>query len=283
MTVTDFSVSKESFELIKCGGCGLVFTQDIPAASEISRYYRAVQYISHSDTDRGVINKLYHIVRGRTIQKKRNLVRKYTGLKNGTLLDIGSGTGSFLSGMKAAGWDISGVEPDEIARQNSMEFHGITAIDPSEAGRFKDHSFDAVTMWHVLEHVHQLKEQIQQIDRLIGEKGVVFIAVPNNISYDARYYGVHWAAWDVPRHLYHFNPESMRFLWNQYDFEFIDIRPMWYDSFYVSMLSEKYRSGRTRIVHPFCIGLISNIKVLFNVERCSSLVYVIRKKQKRKV
>lgn len=280
MTVKDFSVSTETFQLMACSKCSLVFTQDIPAASKIGRYYQAEQYISHSDTRRGIINKLYHLIRARTIRQKRRLIQNYTGLKSGTILDIGSGTGSFLNAMRFAGWDISGIEPDDTARKNSGKLHGITAVAPDEAGRFEDHSFDTITMWHVLEHVHHLKEQVQQIGRLIKADGVVFIAVPNHSSFDARYYRTFWAAWDVPRHLYHFTPESMRFLWEQGGFEVVDIRPMWYDSFYVSMLSEKYRSGHTKIIHPVYIGMVSNIKALFSIAKCSSLIYVIRKKAK---
>lgn len=279
LKVEDFSVSKESFLLMKCDHCGLVFTQDIPSAGEIARYYQAEQYISHSDTNRGLVNKLYHIVRQRTVRTKRTLVCRSTKLERGNILDIGSGTGSFLREMRSSGWEITGIEPDEIARENAIKINDIKSIAPAETEQLQGSSFDAITMWHVLEHVHHLKEQVHQIHRLLRDNGTAFIAVPNHSSYDARYYKQYWAAWDVPRHLYHFSPGSMRFLWEQNDFEVTTILPMWYDSFYVSMLSEKYRSGKTKVIHPFLIGMISNLHTMFHRDRCSSLIYVIQKRK----
>lgn len=276
-TVKDFSVSGETFHLMNCNHCGLVFTQDIPSKDDIQKYYRDEQYISHSDTSKGIVNKLYHLVRARTLRKKRNLVKKYSQRNKGNILDIGSGTGSFLKEMKSSDWEITGIEPDSVARENSLKFNGIEALEPSFFNQLSENSFDAITMWHVLEHVHQLKQQMAQLGRVIKDKGIIFIAVPNNSSFDAKYYGTYWAAWDVPRHLYHFIPESMKHLCSETGFEIIDILPMWYDSFYVSMLSEKYRSGKTKIIRPFFIGLRSNMIALFNSQRCSSLIYIMRK------
>lgn len=275
--VKDFSVSGESFSLMTCENCKLTFTQDVPDESEIGLYYKTEQYISHSDTNRGIINKLYHIIRWKTTRSKRNLVKKETGMEHGKLLDIGGGTGSFMRVMEDAGWNVVGIEPDESARKNALRINNIQLYAPDKMGNLEDSSFDAITMWHVLEHVHGIKNQIRQIGRLLKKEGVLFIAVPNHNSWDARYYGVYWAAWDVPRHLYHFTPESMCYLWKENGFEVVGIKPMWYDSFYVSMLSEKHKRRRTQIFRPFCVGAWSNIKSLVNNEVCSSLIYIIRK------
>lgn len=276
-TTEDFSVTKEKFSVFACANCGLLFTQDIPAQDEMAKYYQAEQYISHSDTSKGIINKLYHFVRKRTLISKRKLIIGVAGLKQGSILDIGSGTGAFLKTMQDAGWNIAGIEPDEIARANSEKTHRIRPLKPSGSKDLPTEEFDAITMWHVLEHIHDLDGQMNELHRLLKQSGKIFIAVPNYTSYDAKYYGAHWAAWDVPRHLYHFSPDSMEKLCRQHGFSITSIKPMWFDSFYVSMLSEQYKSGKSNVIKGGIIGLISNLKALFNKKKCSSLIYILEK------
>lgn len=276
-TATDFSVTGEQFPVVECTNCGLLLTQDVPSENEISRYYRAEHYISHSDTSKGIINKIYHQVRGITIRRKRDLIRRHTKQTNGSILDIGSGTGSFLEVMRAANWQITGIEPDETARGNSKSARGIDARSPDEMKEIPSATFDAITMWHVLEHVHQLSEELSIIRRLLKDDGVLMIAVPNHTSYDASHYDSYWAAWDVPRHLYHFSPQSMAALLSRHGFQISHIKPMWFDSFYISMLSEKYKTGRSNIFRAVMIGAMSNLKALSDAGKCSSLTYIIRK------
>lgn len=276
-TTTDYSISGEQFKINNCNYCGLLFTQDVPAQEEIGRYYHAEQYISHSDTSKGLVNKLYHIVRKQTLKGKYKLVKTTTGLPKGNILDIGSGTGAFLNTMHSAGWTITGIEPDETARNNANQLYGIQAIEPGLSVSLHAESFDAITMWHVLEHVHQLDGQMKELNRLLKPGGRILIAVPNHTSYDARHYGKYWAAWDVPRHLYHFSPSSMKVLCNHSGLEIMDIKPMWFDSFYVSMLSEKYKTGKTNLLNAVRIGILSNWKALLQKTKCSSVIYVIRR------
>jgi len=277
LQVKDYTVSQEIYSLYKCSDCGFVFTQDVPSQEEIGKYYQSQNYISHSDTQQGIVNKLYHKVRKITLAGKRKLVVLQTGLSKGSLLDVGCGTGAFLNEMKTAGWDITGLEPDDTARKNAKELYGIEPKPSHELFELTAESFDAITMWHVLEHVHQLNEYVSQLNKLLKPQGVLFIAVPNYTSGDADHYKEYWAAYDVPRHLYHFSPNSMKLLMKKHGMEVKEIMPMWFDSIYVSMLSEQYKNGKGNIISAAWNGLASNAKTLFNKERCSSLIYIIKK------
>jgi 2-polyprenyl-3-methyl-5-hydroxy-6-metoxy-1,4-benzoquinol methylase len=274
----DYTVSSEKFAVVKCTACTHLFTQNVATQNEIGKYYKSENYISHSDTQTGFINKLYHAVRKRTLAAKKKLVQKETTKQQGKIVDIGCGTGAFLNTMKLAGWESTGLEPDDNARNKAAELYRITALASDELFSLPANTYDAITMWHVLEHVHQLQEYIAQLKNIITDKGKIFIAVPNYTSYDAMFYGEHWAAFDVPRHLFHFSPASMKKLVEQHGLEIQKIKPMWFDSFYVSMLSEQYKNGKGNIIKAFFVGLISNIKTMMDKEKCSSLIYVIGKK-----
>jgi 2-polyprenyl-3-methyl-5-hydroxy-6-metoxy-1,4-benzoquinol methylase len=274
----DYTVSNEVFTIAKCNDCTHLFTQNVASQNDIGKYYQSENYISHSDTQAGIINKLYHTVRKRTLAGKKNLVQKETGKQQGKILDIGCGTGAFLNTMKEANWNTTGLEPDDTARKKALELYKIQARPSHEIFDLPNDSYDAISMWHVLEHVHQLQEYIAQLKNMLTANGKIFIAVPNYTSYDAQHYGTYWAAYDVPRHLYHFSPASMKTLVEQHGLKIKKIKPMWFDSFYVSMLSEQYKNGKANIVKAFFIGLLSNVKTMFDKEKCSSLIYVIEKK-----
>ncbi|MEO6404958.1 MAG: class I SAM-dependent methyltransferase [Ferruginibacter sp.] len=274
LSAEDYTVSHQQFQIFECDSCSLRFTNDVPSQQEIGPYYQSENYISHSDTDKGVVNRLYHIVRALTIRGKKNIIKHFTKKQQGSILDIGSGTGVFLKAMKASGWSVTGLEPDVGARKTAFETNGINAEEPSKLFNLPAASFDAITLWHVLEHVHELHEYIGQIKKLLAPGGKVFIAVPNYKSYDAENYKQYWAAYDVPRHLYHFSPASMKKLLSLHGLQIQHILPMWFDSYYVSILSEKYRSGKDHYFSAFFKGSISNMKTLGNAEACSSLIYV---------
>lgn len=273
----DYTVSQNSFVVMRCGNCTGMFTQDVPKQENIGKYYASENYISHSDTQKGFVNRLYHIIRKRTLNSKKVLIKGETKIKAGKVLDIGCGTGAFLNTMKQAGWNATGLEPDEHARAKAKELYNIEAQPSDQLFNLPHDSYDAVTMWHVLEHVHQLHEYIAQLKNILTPQGRIFIAVPNYTSFDAQYYKEYWAAYDVPRHLYHFSPDSIRNLLSKHGLVLKKIRPMWFDSFYVSMLSEQYKAGKGNIIKAFFIGLRSNMKTMMNKERCSSLIYVIAK------
>ena len=270
----DYTVSGEQFEICECRNCTLRFTQNIPGEEQIGKYYQSESYVSHSDTNEGLINKLYHKVRKRTLLQKRKLVENITGKNNGSLLDVGCGTGAFLNVMKNASWKVTGLEPDETARQKARELYGLNLETSEKFFGLPAESFDAITLWHVLEHVHDLHGYVDQLKKLLKPAGKLFIAVPNYTCYDEKIYKEFWAAYDVPRHLYHFSPVSMKKLLSRHDLKIDTIKPMWFDSFYVSMLSEKYKTGKSHALKAFITGSISNYKALSNKEKCSSVIYV---------
>ena len=273
----DYTVSNEKFSIWHCANCTIRFTQDVADQSAIGKYYKSDNYISHSDTKTGLVNSLYHSIRKFTLNLKKSLVQNQTQLKSGAILDIGCGTGAFLNTMKVAGWKITGLEPDETATKKAKSLYQIQPQSPLELFNLSEKQFDAITMWHVLEHVHQLNEYLFQLRKILKDKGTLFIAVPNYTSFDAQFYKETWAAYDVPRHLYHFSPKSMEMLVQRYGMKIKTIKPMWFDSYYVSMLSEKYKGNKLGLLRAFIIGMISNILCLFNKRKCSSVIYVIQK------
>jgi 2-polyprenyl-3-methyl-5-hydroxy-6-metoxy-1,4-benzoquinol methylase len=277
LSAKDHTVSQQVFSIWHCNACTARFTQDVPSQDAIGAYYASENYISHSDTKKGIINSLYHLIRKRTLGAKRRLVINSTGVIKGVILDIGCGTGAFLNTMKEADWNITGLEPDNVARTKAEELYKILSQEPEKLFELTPASFNAITMWHVLEHVHELHAYIKQIENLLAPGGKAFIAVPNYTSKDADIYAAHWAAYDVPRHLYHFSPQSMETLLVQHGLKLIAVKPMWFDSFYVSMLSEQYKNGKGNIIRAVLNGFISNLKAWGNIRKCSSVIYVISK------
>jgi 2-polyprenyl-3-methyl-5-hydroxy-6-metoxy-1,4-benzoquinol methylase len=274
-SVKDYTVSGETFEIVACNSCSLRFTQDVPDANSILPYYKAEDYISHTDESKGMIGSLYKKVRKRTLIKKRKLIEKETALRNGSLLDVGSGTGAFLNEMKRHSWQTTGLEPDQGARDMAKELYGLNLMHEDEFYNLPENSFDAITLWHVLEHVHDLMGCVQQLKLLLKGKGRLFLAVPNYTSLDATIYQEFWAAYDVPRHLYHFSPRSMQVLMEKNDLKIIDHKQMWYDSVYISVLSNKYKTGKNKWVTALWNGFRSNLKAMSNAKKCSSVIYVI--------
>ena len=275
--IHDHSVTKEAFVIWQCADCTLRFTQNAPAAGDIGRYYQSEEYISHSDTQKGLVNKLYIQARKFTIAQKLKGVQELTGKTTGNLLDVGCGTGSFLAAAKAGGWNIAGVEPDEGARRTARELNGVTAFAAEQFYELPPQSFDAITLWHVLEHVHDLHRYMQQLKNLLKKDGRLFIAVPNYNSADATAYGSWWAAYDVPRHLYHFTPKAVQALAQKHGFVIHRQKPMLLDAFYISLLSSKYRHGRTAWISAGFNGLRSTLWALIKPQQASSVIYVLGK------
>lgn len=277
LSVKDYTVSNETFVIAECNSCSLRFTQDVPNAASIAPYYKSENYISHTNTSKGLINRLYQSVRKRTLKQKRRLIERASGIKKGRLLDVGSGTGAFANEMQQAGWQVTGLEPDADARAVGKQSYNIDLADIGQFYQLQESSYDVITMWHVLEHVHDLQGYIAKLKLLLTENGKLFIAVPNYTSKDAAAYKEQWAAYDVPRHLYHFSPRSMQVLMEKHGLRILQHKPMWYDSFYVSMLSSKYIHGKPNLVGAFFKGLGSNLKAMGDVKRCSSVIYIISK------
>ena len=275
MVCKDYTVSKSDFQLVKCEECSFVFTNPIPEESEIGSFYESEEYISHSNTSKGLVNKLYQVVRNYTIQKKIKLLVSLN--KNRRLLDIGSGTGEFLHACRLQGFDIQGVEPSESGRKYSSEEYNIEVDTEEKLKNFEESSFDFITMWHVLEHVYHLNDRIEEIYRLLAKDGFLIVAVPNLESYDASLYKEYWAAYDVPRHLYHFSKRNIERLFGRHNFKLIQTLPMKFDAYYVSMLSERYKNGGSGIIKGFLNGFLSNLKAQRG--GYSSQIYILQKEK----
>ncbi|WP_310555307.1 class I SAM-dependent methyltransferase [Flavobacterium sp.] len=269
--VKDFTVSNEEFELIIDEELQLLKTYPQPSPVNLPKYYESEDYISHTDGKRTLFEKMYQFIKTHSLNKKLNLINSLLPQK-GNLLDIGTGTGDFLALAKNAGWKTTGIEPSQKARAISIS-KGVPFVE--NVSDIKKTTFDVITMWHVLEHIPNLEQQISELKRILKPNGTIIIAVPNFKSYDAKHYGTFWAAYDVPRHLWHFSKTAIEKLFAKQDLKLIKTLPMVFDSFYVSLLSEKYKTGRMNFFKAFYIGLKSNIKAKQNFEY-SSHIYVIK-------
>ena len=272
ITVKDHSVSGETFELLLDDKLQLLKTHPQPAPEDLGRYYESDDYISHTDGKRSLFEKLYHTVKQKALRDKIKLVESFHPLK-GRLLDIGAGTGDFLVMAKNNGWETTGFEPSSKAR-GIAESKGVGFIE--QLSDIENHAVDVVTMWHVLEHVPDIEQHIAELKRIVKPEGVIIIAVPNYKSFDAQHYGAFWAAYDVPRHLWHFSKTSIKMLFGRQGIDLVKILPMKFDSFYVSLLSEKYKTGKMNFMKGFLTGLRSNLKAAKSGEY-SSLIYVLKR------
>lgn len=277
LTCRDHVVSKKNFSIVQCGRCGFKFTNPRPLENEIAAFYQSEDYISHSNTSKGLVSKIYQVVRKYTLKKKMALINSLSA--RGQILDIGCGTGEFLNRCKEDGWKATGIEPGEQARKFGRETYGIDVREPDALKNLPDGAFQIVTMWHVLEHVHRLADTVENLKRLLSKDGTLLIAVPNCTSLDAKIYGENWLAYEVPRHLYHFAPKDIRALFNRHGMNVLQVLPMRFDSFYCAIVSEKYISnGRFRPFRAFYNGLRSNLAASgTNRETCSSQLYIIRR------
>lgn len=268
----DHSVSQQEFEIRYNEEFDMMVTFPAPEVSELPDFYKGEDYISHTDSRKTIFDKVYQLVKTYMLDRKLKWIK--SGRKQpGTLLDIGAGTGDFLLRAKAKAWKTSGVEPSDEARKLALK-KGV-ALE-KKTSNLPDGRFDVITMWHVLEHVPDLEKQFRELQRLLKPDGLLIIAVPNFKSYDAYKYKDHWAAFDVPRHLWHFSSNSIERISREFNFEVTNVKPLKFDSYYVSLLSEKYRSGSRNIFKGFWNGLLSNM-IAKKTKQHSSLVYFLQK------
>lgn len=268
----DYFFTQESFSLSKCESCEFVFTNPIP--KELSKYYETEEYLSHNSKKGGVISKIYSSIRSINIKRKFDLVSNYSS--KGSILDIGCGTGELLSYFKNENWKTTGIEPNENARNIAISENGIDVLNEDKLSTLPSNSFDVVSMWHVLEHVPDLNKRISEVSNLIKDDGTMIFALPNLNSPDAKKYGKHWSALDVPRHLYHFTQSSFEKLITKHGLKLVHAEPMKFDSYYVSMLSEKYLGNKLYLFSAFINGLKSNLKAKKN-NNYSSMIFVVKK------
>jgi SAM-dependent methyltransferase len=270
----DFMLSQEEYEIWKCASCGFIFTQNVPVPEEIGKYYQSQEYISHSDTKKGLMNRMYHMARSFMLGEKYRMVRRVA--KGKALLDIGTGTGYFPAFMKKRGFEACGVEVDPKARAFAEKEFGLKVFSPEEfiSGKIKG-KFDSITLWHVLEHVHDLHLYLERMKDYLAPEGTLIIALPNCTSMDARHYREFWAGYDVPRHLWHFTPPTVKELAGKHGLEIRKMKRLPLDPFYNSMLSEKYKGNKLYMVSGMITGKLAYLESLFSLKKSSSVVYFI--------
>lgn len=266
----------EEFSIKECNSCNLWFTSPRPADDELGPYYETGEYISHNDKKEGLVDRLYHMVRNYSLKKKTALINRVNE-GAGTLLDYGAGTGHFAGTAQKAGWTVEGIEPSEEARKVAKSTNGLQLKKPEEQV-WRSGQYNVITLWHVLEHLPNLQTHIEQFANALKPGGAVIIAVPNHESADSKAYGNKWAALDVPLHLYHFKKKNIKELGSKFELELEEVINMPFDSFYVSLLSEKIKNGKGNYVRAFLNGLSSNLKGKTDKNQ-SSLIYVLRKGQ----
>jgi 2-polyprenyl-3-methyl-5-hydroxy-6-metoxy-1,4-benzoquinol methylase len=276
LVCNDHTTTGESFSLKQCNFCDFVLTDPRPDEESIGKYYKSDKYISHTGGQKNILDSIYLMARKIALKKKRAIIEANSTGK--TILDFGCGTGEFLKEMQDNAWNIAGVEPSEVANQKA------SLITKNRINRslseLEEKRFDVITLWHVLEHLHDLNGSLKRFHSLLEESGTIFIAVPNLQSYDASYYRSFWAAYDVPRHLWHFSQKTMKLLLEINGFKLVEVLPMKMDSFYVSLLSESYLQPQSskiiQLIKAFIRGIVSNMKAKKNMN-FSSLIYIAKR------
>jgi 2-polyprenyl-3-methyl-5-hydroxy-6-metoxy-1,4-benzoquinol methylase len=276
----DHFLTGEEFTIVQCSNCDFRFTNPRPDEKEMTLYYESDEYISHDSKKRSILQTIYTVIRKFTIRNKYRIVNKYSS--GSSILDIGCGTGDFLNYCRKMKFETTGIEPNKKARTFANENLSLTVYEESHLDTFQPGSFNVITMWHVLEHVHHLNERLKKIHSLLKPGGTLIIAVPDSYSWDAKKFNSFWAAYDLPRHLYHFTPDSMKNLITKNGFRIEKVIPMLFDAFYISLLSEKYRSGQQNFFKAFYYGLLSNFSGIKNKNNYSSLIYICKIAQEAK-
>lgn len=272
----DFFLTGETFELLECHQCGTLTTWPQPDPERIKLYYDSPAYISHDSDKPGLVTNIYRFARKITLAQKFSLINKYSTAS--TILDVGCGTGEFLAYCQRKGLDVTGIEPGTKAREYAKNKHFLNVLEKMELLGSENKTFTTITMWHVLEHFHDPAGAVNTLEKFLQPGGKLIIALPNFSSYDAKHYQQFWAAYDTPRHLVHFNQKSFKHFSGNLGFKVEKIIPQKLDSFYISLLSEKYRGGNFKMPKAFYHGLISNYKALNPDNGHSSLIYILTRK-----
>jgi 2-polyprenyl-3-methyl-5-hydroxy-6-metoxy-1,4-benzoquinol methylase len=271
----DYTVSQEIFHVKQCKNCELAITSPRPEIEKLHQYYQSDEYISHSGKSSSGIGTIYKLARQYALGWKKDLIKRFKAGNN--ILDFGCGTGEFISTFRKDGWQIAGVEPSEIAREKATVLSDTSIVKNIE--QINQQKFDVITAWHVIEHVPNLSETIEKLKILLKQDGVIFIAVPNYQSPDSIQYKNFWAGYDVPRHLWHFSKKSMTQLLHSQGLVVLEIVPMKLDSYYISLLSEKYKNKNRLsilgIINAFISGFKSNFIARTQTNH-SSLIYIAK-------
>jgi 2-polyprenyl-3-methyl-5-hydroxy-6-metoxy-1,4-benzoquinol methylase len=276
---TDSLVSGDLFSVYKCTSCDFHVTSPRPTSGSVGSYYNSASYVSHNDVAKGWIPKIYRVVRDIMIRHKLRIVGRYKEKAPGknNMLDVGCGTGEFLLKSKKMGYNTTGFEPDINASETASN-KGLSIITKEDRlNELSPNYFDVVTLWHVLEHMYHPKDKIEVLEKILSDNGIMIVAIPEYKSFDGGYYKQNWAGWDLPRHVYHYNESTLTRLMDELNFKLIGKHSLMFDSFYISLLSEKNLNTRLGTIRAIIIGFLSNIMAIFSSYPFSSQIYVFKK------
>lgn len=280
LSANDHLVTGRKFDILKNPETTILETHPRPTKEELPTYYDSENYTSHNDKSAGIVSFCYRIIKSISTSRKirigQNSLSKNTPQNKPRLLDVGCGTGDFLYSCLKKGWQINGIENNKNAKNNSRTEVSSFIFDDFEFLKSQPERFDIITMWHSLEHIIDLKQTIVDMKKLLTNKGVIVVACPNHKSFDAIFYKESWAAYDLPRHLWHFDKDSISKLFVEHNMQLTKTLPMYWDSFYISILSEKIISKKNKFLKGIIVGLLSNVSAMFSKEH-SSLIYVFNK------
>jgi len=277
LTAVDHLVTGDSFQIYACLDCKIKHTYPRPNSEKLAQYYQSSEYYSHMDESKTFFSRVYGMVRNIALVMKRKQIQKITNSRSGKILDIGCGTGEFLNVMQISDWEVKGIDASETARKIAFDKYNLSVDGIEAISALESDYYDIITMWHSLEHVPDPSLYLKNIKRALKQQGLLLIALPNNESYDADHYQEAWAAYDVPRHLYHFSSASITNLLGLFDFQLRSRKGMPFDPFYVSILSEKQKNNGGNLFKGLFIGLISWLFAIFDVERSSSIIYLFKR------
>lgn len=211
------------FTFVACRDCGHVYLDPRPTGEELDAYYPP-NYRAHARALDDEPNLLTRLSRRYGLRKRARELTRRRG-QPGRLLDVGCGSGLFLDEMRRRGWDVAGVEPSSHAAAYAVERLGLPVRATTlEAACFQSQSFDAVTLWHVLEHVPDSRRTLEEARRLLRPNGVILAATPNRGSFDAHLFGRYWAEWEAPRHLNVLDDATLVVLLGQLGFMDVQVR-----------------------------------------------------------
>lgn len=269
----DYFLTNEEFEVVECNACKLRFTNPRPEFGEILKFYDSTEYISHDTSKKNLLTRIYKVARSFMLKKKYSIVKSYA--KGNKVLDVGCGSGEFLNFCRSKGAICFGVELNTKPREHARNVYGLDVRGKLNEFSVTEFQFDCITLWHVMEHIHDLKNTINLLKEHLKPEGILIIALPNFSSWDAEHYKEFWAAYDLPRHLYHFNKFSFKIFAATNHFKILDIIPQKLDSYYISLLSEKYKFGKSKIVRAILNGAYSNLISNKKERGHSSLIYIL--------
>ena len=265
------SNSSKKYNLLKCI-CGFIYLNPRPDIGEINHYYKLDNYDPHKESFNSFWNTAYHYVQKVTLNWKYRIITKY--IKKGSLLDIGGGKGEFAQFINKKGWDVT--FQDNMTDLNRRENNSFFVRELSNVNSTK--RFDVITLWHSLEHIHNIKYLFDSINNMLKDSGILIIAVPNMNAPERKFYKYTWAPYDAPRHLYHFNLDSLNKLCQNKGYYIMSKYSLYQDIPYNVILSTS-RYSFFQLIKTILVICYTFLYTLCAGPKYSSSLLIVCKKQ----